>query len=54
MASMACQSQCVISGRGMAQRKVTSPKLKPQYRAQIAEQGFVIVHRHVKDFEPEA
>jgi hypothetical protein len=29
-------------------------KLKPQYRAQIAEQGFVIVHRHVKDFEPEA
>ena len=29
-------------------------KLKPQYRVQIAEQGFVIVHRHVKDFEPEA
>ena len=28
-------------------------RLKPQYRAQIAEQGFVIVHRHVKDFEPE-
>jgi hypothetical protein len=28
-------------------------KLKPQCRPQISEQGFIIVHRHVKDFEPE-
>jgi hypothetical protein len=28
-------------------------QLKPQYRAQLVEQGFVIVHQHVKELELE-
>ncbi len=28
-------------------------RLKAQYRAQLADQGFVIVHRHAKDLELE-
>lgn len=28
-------------------------RLKPHYRYLVVEQGFVVVHRHLKDFEPE-
>jgi hypothetical protein len=41
-------------GPWVGSREGDIERLRPHYRALLAEQGFVVVHQHPYEFEPEA